>query len=89
MRSLEPDKSIALCLCAGLIADTLHLTSPTTTDTDREILPWLAGIAGIDTSVFVQEFFAAGSMLRESAPPQAIEMRKRRMNGATVSHPGK
>lgn len=73
MRGMEPEKDIALCLCAGLISDTLHLTSPTTTNTDREILPWLAGIAGIDTSVFVQEFFAAGSMLRECAPAQAIE----------------
>jgi manganese-dependent inorganic pyrophosphatase len=73
MQGLEPDKPVAFCLCAGMIADTLHLTSPTTTDTDREILPWLAGIAGIDTTVFVQEFFAAGSMLRESAPAQAIE----------------
>jgi manganese-dependent inorganic pyrophosphatase len=73
MRGLEPEKPVALCLCAGLISDTLQLTSPTTTDTDREILPWLAGIAGIDASVFVQEFFAAGSMLRESAPAQAIE----------------
>lgn len=73
MQGLEPDKPVALCLCAGLIADTLHLTSPTTTDTDREILPWLAKIAGIDTNVFVQEFFAAGSMLRESEPAQAIE----------------
>jgi manganese-dependent inorganic pyrophosphatase len=73
MQGLEPDKPVAFCLCAGMIADTLHLTSPTTTDTDREILPWLAKIAGIDTSVFVQEFFAAGSMLRESAPAQAIE----------------
>lgn len=73
MRGLEPEKTVALCLCAGLIADTLHLTSPTTTNTDRDILPWLAGIAGIDTSVFVQEFFAAGSMLRECAPAQAIE----------------
>jgi manganese-dependent inorganic pyrophosphatase len=87
MRDFEPAKPVALCLCAGLISDTLHLTSPTTTDTDREILPWLAKIAGIDTSVFVQEFFAAGSMLRESAPAQAIESDRKEFeeNGWRIS----
>ncbi|MFM7181695.1 MAG: putative manganese-dependent inorganic diphosphatase [Verrucomicrobiales bacterium] len=66
-----PDRSTAICLCAGMISDTLNLTSPTTTDTDREILPWLAGIAGVDPEVFAREFFAAGSMLR-SAPAGRI-----------------
>lgn len=63
----EPSRPTALCLCAGMISDTLHLTSPTTTPTDHDILPWLAGIAGVDPGVFAREFFAAGSMLR-SAP---------------------
>jgi manganese-dependent inorganic pyrophosphatase len=73
MRGLTPDKATAICLCAGLISDTLHLTSPTTTNTDREILEWLAGLAGIDAAKFVKEFFAAGSLLREAPPDRAIE----------------
>jgi|UniRef100_UPI00378401FD manganese-dependent inorganic pyrophosphatase len=73
MRDAAPDKSTAICLCAGIISDTLHLTSPTTTSTDKEILEWLAGIGGIDSAQFVKDFFAAGSMLREHTPDRALE----------------
>lgn len=73
MRGLTPDKSTAICLCAGLISDTLHLTSPTTTQTDREILEWLSKVAGVDAGQFVKDFFAAGSLLREATPARAIE----------------
>ncbi len=73
MQKAAPDRSTAVCLCAGIISDTLHLTSPTTTSTDREILEWLSGIAGIDCARFVKDFFAAGSMLREQTPERALE----------------
>lgn len=73
MRHLEPDRPTAICLCAGLISDTLNLTSPTTTGTDREILPWLAGLAGIDVAKFTAEFFSAGSMLRDKPAAAALE----------------
>ena len=73
MRDAAPDKATAICLCAGIISDTLHLTSPTTTNTDHEILEWLVGIAGIDRAKFVQDFFAAGSMLRGSTAERALE----------------
>ncbi len=73
MRQAAPDKGTAICLCAGIISDTLHLTSPTTTNSDREILEWLSGIGGIDSSQFVKDFFAAGSMLRENTPERALE----------------
>jgi manganese-dependent inorganic pyrophosphatase len=73
MRGAAPVKGTAICLCAGIISDTLHLTSPTTTETDKEILAWLAGIGGIDSAQFVKDFFAAGSMLRENTPDRALE----------------
>lgn len=73
MQEAAPDKSTAICLCAGIISDTLHLTSPTTTSTDREILEWLSGIGGIDSAQFVKDFFAAGSMLREHTAERALE----------------
>lgn len=71
MSGLEPSRETAVCLMAGLISDTLKLTSPTTTDTDRRILPWLAGIAGLDADAFTRGFFEAGSILREM-PPAAV-----------------
>ncbi len=73
MAGAAPDKSTAICLCAGIISDTLHLTSPTTTKTDREILAWLSGLGGIDCAQFVKDFFAAGSMLREQTAERALE----------------
>jgi len=73
MREAAPDKATAICLCAGIISDTLHLTSPTTTDSDKEILAWLSSIGGIDCAQFVKDFFAAGSMLREQTPDRALE----------------
>ncbi len=60
---LTPSKEIATCLCAGLISDTLLLTSPTTTELDKEILPWIAELAGIDPEEFTEGFFAVGSLL--------------------------
>ena len=62
-RDLEPSPGVALCLCAGLISDTLMLTSPTTTSLDREMLDWLVPIAGVDPEKFMEEFFAVGSLL--------------------------
>ncbi len=73
MAGAAPDQGTAICLCAGIISDTLHLTSPTTTNTDREILEWLSGLGGIDCAQFVKDFFAAGSMLREQTPERALE----------------
>jgi len=73
MGNAAPDKGTAICLCAGIISDTLHLTSPTTTSTDKDILTWLASIGGIDSAQFVKDFFAAGSMLRENTPDRALE----------------
>lgn len=62
-RALVPDQGVALCLCAGIISDTLCLKSPTTTPLDHEMLEWLSGIAGIDPAAFTSELFAIGSLL--------------------------
>ena len=62
-KGLAPDAAVALCLCAGLVSDTLNLTSPTTTEVDNEMLLWLSGIAGVDADQFAEEFFASGSLL--------------------------
>lgn len=71
LSSLRPSPNVAMCLCAGIISDTLKLTSPTTTPTDRDMLGWLAGQAGIVVDEFARNFFGAGSLLR-SAPAELI-----------------
>ncbi|MCF7674296.1 MAG: putative manganese-dependent inorganic diphosphatase [Akkermansiaceae bacterium] len=70
-RQLQPESGVALCLCAGIIADTLCLAGPTTTGLDREMLEWLAAVAGIEPAAFAEEFFGVGSMII-SATPEAI-----------------
>lgn len=61
---IEPSRSIAVCICAGIISDTLNLTSPTTTEEDRSVLEWASRIAAIDVDRFKEDFFSAGSVLR-------------------------
>lgn len=69
---LTPEPAIALALAAGMISDTLFLTSPTTTPVDREILEWLGKVSKTDLKQFAADFFAAGSVLVHTTPDKAI-----------------
>jgi len=71
-RGIEPERGVALCLCAGIISDTLCLSSPTTTQLDREMLQWLSGVAGIDPESFKAAFFAVGSLLASGSPEEIL-----------------
>lgn len=62
-RDLIPSPSVALCLCGGIVSDTLCLTSPTTTKLDQRMLTWLSGIARVEAQTFADEFFAVGSLI--------------------------
>lgn len=65
-------RPIAGILMAGLISDTLNLTSPTTTDVDRGVMRDLAAIAGIDPGDLAREIFAVGSPLLTMTSKEAI-----------------
>jgi manganese-dependent inorganic pyrophosphatase len=65
-------KPIAGLLMAGLIADTLNLTSPTATPVDRQILENLARIAETDPAALAAQIFSVGSPLLTMSPEQAI-----------------
>jgi manganese-dependent inorganic pyrophosphatase len=69
---LEIPPAIAGLLMAGLIADTLNLTSPTATPTDRQILEHLAQRAGCDPAHLAEQIFSVGSPLLTMTPEQAI-----------------
>ena len=71
-RGLMPSPSVAMCLCAGIVSDTLCLTSPTTTLLDREMLTWLSGVAGVDPMKFTDEFFAVGSLIASGTPEEIL-----------------
>jgi manganese-dependent inorganic pyrophosphatase len=65
-------KNIAGLLMAGLISDTLNLSSPTTTATDRRLLEHLSAVAGVEAGRLAAEIFAVGSPLLTMTPRQAI-----------------
>lgn len=69
---IEPSPGIALCMASGIISDTLHLRSPTTTEVDREILTWLDSFCDVDLKQYAEEFFQVGSALRNCTPEQVV-----------------
>ncbi len=71
-RGLMPAPSVAMCLCAGIVSDTLCLTSPTTTLLDREMLTWLSGVAGVDPKKFTDEFFGVGSLIANGTTEEIL-----------------
>ena len=71
-RQVPPEPGVAMCLCAGIISDTLCLTSPTTTPIDRDMLSWLAEFAVIDPAAFAEEFFGVGSLIVTGAAEEIV-----------------
>lgn len=71
---IRPNKAVACCLAAGMISDTLKLTSPTTTPVDHDMLAWIADVGGIDVDRFAEDFFAAGSALELYSPDKAVRL---------------
>lgn len=63
---------IAGLLMAGLISDTLNLTSPTTTAADVEIMQHLSSVAGVDPTTLADEIFSVGSPLLTMKPEEAV-----------------
>jgi manganese-dependent inorganic pyrophosphatase len=66
-------RPIAGLLLAGVISDTLNLTSPTATPTDRDIVEHLCKVAGVDATKLASEIFAVGSPLLTMTPEQTVQ----------------
>lgn len=66
--------SIAGILLAGLVTDTLNLTSPTTSARDVRILRKLEEIANVDATQFTEHLFSSGSILTLKDPEEAIHV---------------
>ncbi len=69
---IEPTAGIALCMASGMISDTLFLRSPTTTNTDCELLAWLQQYCNVDLKEYANEFFQVGSALRSCTPEEVV-----------------
>lgn len=63
---------IASLLLAGVVSDTLNLTSPTTTPVDKQVLARLEKISGVSAREFTEKLFASGSPLAHRSAAQAI-----------------
>lgn len=79
-RDLIPAPGVALCLCGGIVSDTLCLTSPTTTKLDQKMLTWLSGIARVDSKEFAEEFFAVGSLMANGTTDEIIHTDRKEFN---------
>jgi manganese-dependent inorganic pyrophosphatase len=69
---IDPDPKFASLMLAGLLSDTVLLQSPTTTDTDREMVGWLEKCSDLDARSFGRQMFAAGSALAAYPSTEAL-----------------
>jgi manganese-dependent inorganic pyrophosphatase len=69
---LKPEPAIAGVLMGGIISDTLHLQSPTSTEKDSEVLAWLSQIAGVGSDELAEIIFRSGSVILSSRPMDVI-----------------
>ncbi len=58
---IDPEPKIAGLMLAGLMSDTVILKSPTATEIDRQLVPWLEKLSGLNHEEFGSKLFAAGS----------------------------
>ncbi len=69
---LVPSPDIAGIMMSGIISDTLHLNSPTTTEKDGVILNWLSKIASVNSRELANEIFSSGSVILANTPEKVI-----------------
>ena len=62
-RNINVPKEIAGMLLSGVLSDTLILKSPTTTEKDREVVPELSKLAGVEYEEYGMELLKAGTSI--------------------------
>jgi len=72
-KNVKPDKKSALIIMAGIVSDTLNLTSPTSTSDDKKFLKELAGMTKINVKDFAAKIFAAKSSLKGISLEKVVE----------------
>jgi manganese-dependent inorganic pyrophosphatase len=70
---LLPSPETAGIMMSGLISDTLHLNSPTTTPKDADVLAWLAGIAREEPRALAEAIFSSGSVIQAHTPSEIVQ----------------
>lgn len=73
-KGFEISEVLAKLLLAGILSDTLNLTSPTTTAEDKKLAEKLNDIAKIDMQEFVSEMFEAKSSLEGISVAEIVSL---------------
>lgn len=69
---IDPAPEIAGLMLAGMMSDTVILKSPTATEADRQLIPWLEQHSGLHHQEFGAELFASGSAMASGAPARDL-----------------
>jgi manganese-dependent inorganic pyrophosphatase len=69
---LTPTPEIAGVMMGGIISDTLHLQSPTSTEKDATLLAWLGRVAGVDSRALADTIFSSGSVILANPPAKVV-----------------
>ncbi|HET9074280.1 MAG TPA: putative manganese-dependent inorganic diphosphatase [Solirubrobacteraceae bacterium] len=70
---LEPSPAAATVLLGAVISDTVILNSPTTTERDRAVVSYLAGLLDLDPTAFGSEMFKAGSDVSGTSADELVK----------------
>ena len=83
----EPRQSTAGMLLAGILSDTVILTSPTTTDRDRRVVSYLEELLQVDAREFGMEMFQHSSDVSDLSGEQIVsrDAKDYEVNGRTLS----
>jgi len=81
----EPKRATAMMLLAAILSDTVILSSPTTTDRDRQVVRYLEELLELDAAAFGTEMFEASSAVGDLPAADII----RRDFKEYEVHPGK
>ena len=82
---IEISKDIATIMLGGIISDTLALTSPTTTDYDKEVVEKLEEISGLNYKEFATDIFNASSNIDNKTEMELIKTDIKTFNTGTKS----
>jgi manganese-dependent inorganic pyrophosphatase len=69
---VDPQRSTATMLLGAIASDTVLLSSPTTTDRDREASAHLAQLLDLDAAAFGREMFEEGSDIADVAAAELV-----------------
>ncbi len=73
-KEIEIEKWVAKLMLAGIISDTLNLTSPTATEEDSLWLRRLSAVTGVDTTKLADNLFEAKSDLSDFSPREIVKL---------------